>query len=259
MQATLTDVQELSVVLESGVVRGEVDQKKYQALRQLIVDDPVTGPIAPAWLRKYRDLGQLRRFMQSDITSTGQQSTYRERRDVIGRGLEPLLDALERGVAPLDHSVNEAVRAFTSEEVGRVWGIALQRRSTDPDGAITIARTLVESVLKHIVAELDSSYTPEKLADMKLPQLYTLVSERLQLSPAQHDREDFKKILDGCSAVVSGLGSFRHEYGDVHGKGPRPRRAAPRHAELAVNLAGAMASFLVQTWAARVAEWQRVP
>ncbi|EQD46232.1 abortive phage resistance protein, partial [mine drainage metagenome] len=38
---------------------------------------------------------------------------------------------------------------------------------------------------------------------------------------------------------------------DAHGKGKRAVRPRARHAELAVNLAGSMAAFLVATWKER--------
>jgi len=38
---------------------------------------------------------------------------------------------------------------------------------------------------------------------------------------------------------------------DAHGKGAAGTKPAPRHAELAVNLSGTMATFLLQTWEAR--------
>lgn len=64
------------------------------------------------WLRRYRDLGQLRRFMQDDITPD-HQSTYAQRRRAIGDGLEPLYDALE-GNAP------STSRPNLSAELGRL-------------------------------------------------------------------------------------------------------------------------------------------
>ena len=81
-----------------------------------------------------------------------------------------------------------------------------------------------------------------------LPQLYHIVSKELNLSPSQHTEEVFKQILGGCSAIVNGLGTLRNRLGDAHGQGKNPVRPAPRHAELAVNLAGSVALFLVETW-----------
>ena len=42
--------------------------------------------------------------------------------------------------------------------------------------------------------------------------------------------------------------TLRNRIGDAHGQGRNPVRPAPRHAALAVNLAGSVATFLVETW-----------
>jgi hypothetical protein len=47
--------------------------------------------------------------------------------------------------------------------------------------------------------------------------------------------------------VVEGLGALRNRLSDAHGQGKRPVKPASRHAELAVNLAGATAVFLAAT------------
>jgi hypothetical protein len=61
----------------------------------------------------------------------------------------------------------------------------------------------------------------------------------------------FKQILGGCSAVVEGLGALRNRLSDAHGTGKSAVKPAARHAELAVNLAGALAVYLLATKAAR--------
>ena len=128
-----------------------------------------------------------------------------------------------------------------------VWEKALYRRKLDPDGAITAARTLLETVCKHILDENGIEYNNKT----DLPQLYHLVSVELCLSPSQYTENVFKQILGGCSAIVNGLGTLRNRLGDAHGQGKKPVRAAARHAELAVNLAGSVALFLVETWESR--------
>ncbi|MFL5036252.1 MAG: abortive infection family protein [Microvirga sp.] len=42
---------------------------------------------------------------------------------------------------------------------------------------------------------------------------------------------------------VNYLGTIRNRPGDSHGQGGRPVRPRPRHAQLVVNLAGAMSTF----------------
>jgi hypothetical protein len=131
-----------------------------------------------------------------------------------------------------------------------VWDKALKRAPSDPEGAITAARTLLEDVCKHLLdegTEAGSLYGPKD----DLPKLYRLASEKLNLAPSQHSEEAFKRILGGCANVVEGLGSLRNKVGDAHGKGKRQVRVLPRHAHLAVNLAGAMALYLIETWEAQ--------
>jgi hypothetical protein len=132
--------------------------------------------------------------------------------------------------------------------VGAVHCIkALDRRLDDPDGAITSARTLLETVCKRILDEAGETYSDKE----DLPKLFSMVAELLNLSPSQHSEKVFKTILGNCQSVVNSLGSLRNKIGDAHGRGGVPIRAAPRHAALAVNLAGTMATFLVETWQER--------
>ncbi|MDR6378913.1 abortive infection family protein [Paraburkholderia caledonica] len=57
----------------------------------------------------------------------------------------------------------------------------------------------------------------------------------------------FTQILGGCQSVVEGLGALRNKLSDAHGKGKRAVKPAARHAELAVNLSGALALYLLAT------------
>jgi hypothetical protein len=133
----------------------------------------------------------------------------------------------------------------------RAWDKALARRATDADGAITMARTLVESVCKTILDHLGETY--ESRAE--LPTLYNTVAKKLKLAPTQHEQVVIKEILGGCHTVVNGLASIRNRMSDAHGQGKAPLKATPRHAQLAVNVAGALAMFLVETHEER----KRVP
>jgi hypothetical protein len=52
-------------------------------------------------------------------------------------------------------------------------------------------------------------------------------------------------------AYCAEFGQWLEHLGDAHSQGPMRAKPLPRHAELAVNLAGTMATFLVATWEAR--------
>lgn len=81
-----------------------------------------------------------------------------------------------------------------------------------------------------------------------MSELYKILSKELNLSADQHTESIFKQILGGCSAVVNGLGTLRNKLGDAHGKNRSSVKPSPRHAELAVNLSGSMALFLISSW-----------
>jgi hypothetical protein len=78
--------------------------------------------------------------------------------------------------------------------------------------------------------------------------LCRLTADSLNLSPSQHTEPLFRKILGGCRAVIDGVDALTHPRTDAHGAAPTGLRPATRHAELAVNLAGTVATFLLATW-----------
>jgi hypothetical protein len=144
---------------------------------------------------------------------------------------------------PTTVPVEEALKVLDAEHVLALWRKALSRVSGDPAGAITAARTLLESTCKLILDDQKSEY--DGTAD--LPALYRCVADRLNMSPSQHTEVVFKQILGGCKTVVEGLGALRNRVGDAHGHGRRGFAPEGRHAALAVNLAGSVAAFLAET------------
>lgn len=218
-------------------------QGEYSSLRQALLDQEEVRPILPPSIVACRLLGEFRAEMQT------RAETYRERRAIIRSEFDPLLTAIEEGQlgSPADAVISDRLSELRSAEVERTWRKALDRRSTDPDGAITSARTLLEDVCKQI---LDERRKPHSASD-DLPTLYRAVASGLNLAPSQETEQIFKQILGGCTSVVQGLAGMRNRLSDSHGLGAGEARAQSRHASLAVNLAGAMALFLVETWAQR--------
>lgn len=226
-------------MLLSYATGGSVDEREFRQLRTELLEAPTLSDRLPRFVRTHRDLRQFWPLFKQV------SSTYQGRREFIWSEFGPLLDELELGAGvPGDVGVTDALSVLTSASVHNAWQTALERRQSDPDGAVTSARTLLETVCKHILDAAGIEYD----AGADLPKLYRLTSEALNLAPSQQTEPILKQILGGCTTVVEGIGAMRNKLGDAHGKGEKDVHPDSRHAELAVNLAGATATFLVDSW-----------
>lgn len=112
----------------------------------------------------------------------------------------------------------------------------------DYSGAITNARSLVESVLIGIEKEFDAQ---AEEYDGNLQALYKRVQKLLHLEPERKDISDsLRQILSGLVSVVGGLAAVRNKMGDAHATSYRPGR---HHAKLAVHAAVTLSDFLFET------------
>lgn len=214
------------------------EEKEYQELRSTLLNSSVKG-LLPEYLLICRSVGQFWQFIKYEYAH------YRERRDFIWSSFQKIHNAIENdntGVAMT--SLTQKIEEFNMEYITTEWNKALERKSDDPEAAITSARTLLETTCKHILDSIGETYDHE----IELPKLYKLTASNLNLSPDQHTEDIFKQILGGCCSIVIGLGSMRNKLSDSHGKTMKYVRPSARHAALAVNLSGAMTTFLLETY-----------
>ena len=239
----LLQIESLKLHLVAFATGGDGNEGEYREMREILMAKPMLKTSLPDFIVVCRSLSEFWAFIKTKF------ATYSERREFLRAEFDPVLTLLERGIgAPGDEGISATVANVDSEFIRDAWTKALERRANDAEGAITAARTLLESVCKHV---LDSS--AEKYDDsVDLTKLYNLTAKQLNLSPSQHTEQLFKQVLGGCHTVIEGLGAMRNRHSDAHGKGMAGKKPAARHAELAVNLAGAMATFLLQTWESRL-------
>jgi hypothetical protein len=238
----INKVESLKLMLISRATGGPADDVEYKNLRRELSTVPRIAKLLPRFVQVCRDPSEFWSFIKPKF------DTYAGRREYLRNEFDPLLTMMEtESCTPSDAGITATVQAVSSSYIQEAWQKALERRATDAEGAITAARTLLESVCKHILDAAGVVY--DDGAD--LPKLYTLTAKQLILSPSQHTEQLFKQILGGCQTVVEGLGAMRNRHSDAHGKGVSGTKPAPRHAELAVNLSGTTATFLLQTWEAR--------
>lgn len=244
MTTRLERVRQLQDILVSRAAGGDTSDEEYSKLRLEFLRDSAVRDLLPQFVRNCDELSKFWGFIKPKF------STYQERRVFIREEFGLLIASLEQNIVaaqPADDDISAILVNFDAEHVHLAWQKALERRNEDPEAAITMARTLIESVCKHILDEAGASHSDKD----DLPKLYKETAKQLNMAPEQHQEEVFKQILGGCQTVIQGLGTLRNKLSDAHGKGKKAVKPSARHAALAVNLAGSMAAFLVAAWEER--------
>lgn len=152
--------------------------------------------------------------------------------------------------APVLTALANTLKRIDFDTVDRDLERALEAVASDPESAVTSACSVVESVCRSIIIELDPSAMPAKLA---IQDLYRVVSKLLDLSPGRADlpqviADDVRTILGGLNTMIQGIGALRTHAGDAHGRERGFRRIDARIARLAVHSASAAALFLIESW-----------
>jgi hypothetical protein len=236
LQVKIETLQNMLIAIATG---GSGEEDEFKKLRAELIGNNEIKKYLPDFLQTNRTTGQFWQFIKFKFPS------YAERRNYIWTEFSKVLNFVEtkqKGI--IDENTTKTIDKFNQEYINSQWLKALERKLDDPEGAITTARTLIETTCKFI---LDSSNVTYK-DDIELPKLYKLTAENLNLAPDQHTEQIFKQILGGCQTVVEGLGALRNKLSDSHGKKVSQTKPTSRHAELAVNLAGTMTTFLLETY-----------
>ena len=237
--AVAESFQAASINLATG---GNLGYEAWEAARADVLSQPELLHSLPEWVARCRWGGQFWPFIK------GVSPSYAGRREYLYESLAPVFDAVEGGsTTPTAISVESILKSCTTSSVGEAWARIQARRESDPEGAITAARSLLETTCKYVLEQLKAEFGPND----ELPKLYGKAASAMNLGPENHNEQVFKQILSGCISVVGGLAALRNALGDAHGKGAGAPKPSPRHADLAVNLAGTLSTFLISTYEER--------
>ncbi len=135
---------------------------------------------------------------------------------------------------------------INEEHILELWHKSNKRiKNKDFDGAITSARSMLETTLYHICTESNIEYN-KKTEDIL--DVFKKVMDHFNMNTKQYDDEpNLKQILNGIKTTFIGFLSLRNNLSDAHGKDKVSYKPTARHSELAVNLAGSIAMFFYKT------------
>ena len=179
----LIKVESLKNLLVDKATGGFPSETAYRKIRLELIGNLSIKDKLPRFIHTCRSLNEFWGFIKPKFDH------YQERREFLRKEFDPVLSFLEQSAStPSDEAITDTLTSLDSASVQAVWQKALERRSIDPEGAITAARTLLEAVCKHILDEDSIPYNE----NIDLPKLYSLVASHLNLSPSQHTEKLFK-------------------------------------------------------------------
>lgn len=115
--------------------------------------------------------------------------------------------------------------------------------SEDFDGAVTVARTLLETILSKLETRITGAKGKYK---GDLPKQFKQVTKLLRMDEQRKDLDDrFKDVIRGLVMIANGLTPLRNKMSDGHA---RERKPAPHHARVVVNAAKTVSIFLVESY-----------
>ncbi|HCF9254930.1 TPA: abortive infection family protein [Pseudomonas aeruginosa] len=138
---------------------------------------------------------------------------------------------------PADEILTNLLEGISSHSIRESWEKALNRRSTDPRGAITAARALLEATLKWIIEQRGGSVTD------KNNELFNRAISALGLDLKGKPLE---KTIQGLNAIIWSVGDMRNRHGDAHGAASCDNSPTKNEAGFCVNLASAAALYLLE-------------
>jgi hypothetical protein len=151
--------------------------------------------------------------------------------------------------APVVEALADALQTIDFDTVQRDLQRALTSAETDPEDAVTAACSVIESLCRSVLCELELPMPTQ----LDIKGLYKAVRDPLGLAPGREDvspqiAADVREILGGINSTIQGIGALRTHAGDAHGRERGFKRIDARIARLAIHAAAGAAIFIIETW-----------
>lgn len=138
------------------------------------------------------------------------------------------------------------LNSFDSSLV-QAWTDAHSLITLEPAESLTKSSSYVESICKHILAELDTPLPSQQV-------MTSLIAECVKVLGLSEDAEadrDLKALVGGIKSVCQSIGTLRTHFGTAHGKAPGAYMVNEHYARLVNTSAAAISVFLIQRFHAK--------
>ncbi len=151
------------------------------------------------------------------------------------------------GSNPISKTLEDYLKSGDFSSVEKEFERALSHINTDPHASITAASSIIEAVCKTYIETFDLEM-PNK---QSIVPLWKSVQQYLGLNIDKNLEEDQRKVLQGLSSIIDGVGAFRTHIGSAHGRGVSPPKIVIAEARLVVNAAHTLVVFIMECWHAK--------
>ena len=127
------------------------DSSEYEALRQELLSDPQIAPLIPSFVRTNRNLGSFWGYIKNKY------GTYAERRTYLSQEFTPLLDTLEFGTPPLNHTSKPTAEVETTPVFARNKRKVFIVHGRDNEAKQEVARFIEKIGLQSIILHEQAS------------------------------------------------------------------------------------------------------
>lgn len=241
LDENLTTAQNYLIDRATGGNCDDKSEEDYARIRLIILktaktnSDKKISELLPSLLKKYQTLNSFWNFIKSKF------AYYSERRTYIYGDFQPIKHYLEDKIILSESSLiqpNILSSQYINDMMDKMRHRLREPGNPDCDGAITLARTFVDTVEKEIYKKLSGKEANSKWDAGRLRKEITFL---LNIDASQDYDKRLKKIISGLNSINDGISELRNVAGDAHTK---KYSARLHHAELAVNSACTLCQFL---------------
>lgn len=202
--------------------------ENYESERGKILSYPELKYIIPDWLIECRYGSQYWRFIKEKFSS------YSERRDFLRQQFDEMIDQINMGVQlPISDDFKKLLQEMDTNGINNLWRKMIDRTQSDPEGAITASKSLLEATIRHILELENIEY---KSSD-DFGELYRHLKKVIK-------EDEIKQISGGITSVLTGVATLRNKFGDAHGSVKDENIPETRHTVLTINLTASLCLYL---------------
>jgi hypothetical protein len=148
------------------------------------------------------------------------------------------------GASLATKTLGDYLRAGDFTSIEAEFDRALKQLDSDPHAVITASCAIIEALCKTYI----NTFGLELPSHQTVSPLWRTVQAHLGLNIDATLRDDQKRILQGLSSIVDGVGAYRTHIGSAHGRGIAPPSIHVSEARLAANASHSLVIFVMEKW-----------